>query len=189
MWLILLILRHGHPFLQRDDHSCYWKSCRQNEKYVHCLCLRMPVVGGRVEGPPHISWPLLTWMFLSSDLPPVETTYVASLLCIKNLPLIFHTSKIGFLLDIHICWHSERQGFGPASAHTWGHPEGRTWREMRWGDLIMLCWLSSQPAASLWILFWGEEIYVVGSCPELGDWDLCKKATTMPWLIWMSETE
>lgn len=21
----------------------------------------------------------------------------------------------------------------------------------------------------------GEEIYVVGSCPELGDWDLCKK--------------
>ena len=121
----------------------------------------MPVVGGRAEGPPHILWPLLAWMFLRSDLPPVETTYVASLLCIKNLPLIFHTSKLGFLLDIHICWHSERQGFGPASAHTWGHPEGRTWREMRWGDLIVLCWLSSQPAASLWILFWGEEIYVV----------------------------
>ena len=54
---------HGHPFLQRDDsHSCYWKNCRQ-KRYVHWpLCLRMPVVGGRVKrGPPHISWQRAPW--------------------------------------------------------------------------------------------------------------------------------
>ena len=36
MWLILLVLRHGHPFLQRDDHSCYWKSCRQKNMFIVC---------------------------------------------------------------------------------------------------------------------------------------------------------
>ena len=46
MWLILLVLRHGHPFLQRDDHSCYWKSCRQKNMFIVCAYECQWSVGG-----------------------------------------------------------------------------------------------------------------------------------------------